>query len=231
MLARIKGLLLIVEFVFTVLITIIIIYLTKNNGLKVRKLWAKMQTYIMNFKINEIGKADPEAKLILINHQSLVDIISLEGVYPGNLCWITKKELEEIPLFGHIVTAPKMIPIDRNDKRSMIKILRLSKKRIEEGRVIAMFPEGTRAPTNELLEFQAGGKILAEKLNIKVQPIVVVNTKHIFDSQKMTAHSGELSIIYLDSIDPKVDVNWYTKMKKDMQKRLNDELANYTSNR
>lgn len=231
MIARIRALFLMIEFVITILIIIVIIYFTKNNGLKIRKLWAKMQTYIMNFKVKQIGKADKDAKLLIINHQSLVDIIALEGIFPGNLCWITKKELENIPLFGHIVKAPKMISIDRKDKRSIIKLLRLSKERIAQGRVMALFPEGTRAPTTEMLEFQAGGKILAEKLNIKVQPVVVVNTKHILDSQKMTSHSGSLSIIYLESIDPKKDKDWFSNMKENMQKRLNDELANYTSDR
>ncbi len=59
----------------------------------------------------------------------------------------------------------------------------------------------------------------------------MVNTKHIFDSQKLTAHSGDISIVYLDSIDPKEDENWFTKMKEDMQGKLDDELANYTSHR
>lgn len=231
MIAKSRALFLMIEFVITILIINVIIYLTKNNGLKIRRLWANMQAYLMGFKIKYIGEPDKEAKLLLINHQGLVDIIALEGVYPANLCWITKKELENIPLFGHIVRAPKMISIDRKDKRSVIKMLRLSKERIAQGRVIAMFPEGTRAATTELLEFQAGGKILAEKLNIKVQPVIIVNSKYILDSQKMTAHSGDLSIIYLDSIDPKDDKDWYVNMQKNMQKRLNDELANYTSNR
>jgi 1-acyl-sn-glycerol-3-phosphate acyltransferase len=124
-----------------------------------------------------------------------------------------------------------MIAIDRKDKRSIIKIIKYTKQRISEGRVVAMFPEGTRGDGKSLLEFQSGAKILAEKLNLKVQPVVMVNTKHIFDSQKLTAHSGDISIVYLDSIDPKEDENWFTKMKEDMQGKLDDELANYTSHR
>jgi 1-acyl-sn-glycerol-3-phosphate acyltransferase len=231
MMARIKGFLLIVEFVVTILCTIVLLYIFKNSQYKIRKMWANMQTFIMNFNIVEKGKPDPEAKLILLNHQSVVDIIALEAVYPKDQCWVAKKELQQIPLFGHIITAPNMIAIDRKDKRSIIKIMKLSKQRISEGRVISMFPEGTRGDGNSLLEFQTGAKILAEKLNLKVQPVVVVNTKHIFDSQKITAHSGDVSVIYLDSIDPKEDENWFENMHETMHKRLKDELANYTSHR
>ena len=231
MIAKIKGFLLIVEFVITILATIVLLYIFKNRQHKIRQGWAILQTHIMGFNIIQKGKPDNEAKLILVNHQSVVDIIALEAVYPKDQCWIAKEELEQIPLFGHIVTAPGMIAIDRKNKRSIIKILKLSKERISEGRVIAMFPEGTRGDGKNLLEFQAGAKILAEKLNLKVQPVIMTNTKHIFDSQKMTAHSGNISIIYLDSIDPKTDENWFKTMKTDMQKRLKDELANDTSHR
>jgi len=231
MIARIKGIFLIIEFVVTILITVILLYIFKNKQFKIRQLWANMQTYIMGFKIIEKGKPDPEAKLILINHQSVVDIIALEAVYPKNQCWVAKKELQQIPLFGHIVTAPGMIAIDRKDKRSIIKIIKITKERIKEGRVVSMFPEGTRSDGKNLLEFQTGAKILAEKLNLKVQPVIMTNTKHIFDSQKITAHSGEVTISYLDSIDPKTDENWFENMKSNMQKRLKDELANNTSHR
>lgn len=231
MIARIKGFLLIVEFVITILMTIVLLYIFKDKRYKIRKVWANMQTYIMGFNIKEKGKADKDAKLILVNHQSVVDIIALEAVYPKDQCWVAKKELQKIPLFGHIITAPGMIAIDRKDKRSIIKIIKLTKQRVSEGRVVSMFPEGTRGDGKNLLEFQSGAKILAEKLDLKVQPVVMVNTKHIFDSQKITAHSGDISIIYLDSIDPKENENWFEEMKVNMQKRLNDELANYTSHR
>lgn len=231
MIARIKGIFLIIEFVITILITIVLIYIFKSKQHKIRQLWANMQSYIMGFNIIEKGRPDSEAELVLINHQSVVDIIALEAVYPKNQCWVAKKELQQIPFFGHIVTAPGMIAIDRKDKRSMIKIVRTSKQRISEGRVISMFPEGTRGDGKNLLEFQSGAKILAEKLNLKVQPVIMTNTKHIFDSQKMTAHSGDITISYLDSIDPKEDENWFENMKANMQKRLEDELANNTSHR
>jgi len=231
MIARIKGIFIVIEFVITILISIVFLYTFKDKRHKIRKIWANMQAYIMGYNIIEKGKPDTEAKLILVNHQSVVDIIALEAIYPKDQCWVAKKELQQIPLFGHIITAPEMIAIDRKDKRSIIKIIKLTKQRVSEGRVVSMFPEGTRGDGQNLLEFQSGAKILAEKLNLKVQPVVITNTKHIFDSQKLTAHSGNITIEYLSSIDPKQDENWFTKMKEDMQGKLNDELANYTSHR
>jgi 1-acyl-sn-glycerol-3-phosphate acyltransferase len=206
-------------------------FIFKNRQHKIRQVWAKLQTYIMGFKIIEKGNPDLEAKLIVANHQSVVDIIALEAIYPKDQCWVTKQEIENIPLFGNIVNVPKMIAIDRKNRRSIIKIIKLSKERISENRVITMFPEGTRGDGKNILEFQAGAKILAQKLNLKVQPVVIVNTKQIFDSQNLTARSGDITIKYLDSIEPKSDENWFEKMRENMQGVLQDELANNTSHR
>lgn len=231
MLSKIKAFLIVIEFVITVLMTIILMYMFKKKNHAIRKAWANMQTYIMNFKIKQIGEPSDDVSLLFINHQSLVDMVALEAIYPKDLCWIAKKEISDIPLFGHIIKAPKMISIDREDKRSIIKIIKESKERIKEGRVISIFPEGTRGRGNKLLKFQSGGKFLAEKLGLKVQPVVIVNTKHILDSQKLTAHSGTVSVIFLDVVDPKENPNWFMDLKDGMQRTLDNELANYTSHR
>jgi len=227
MFSRIKAIFIMIQFVFTVLVTIVFMYIFKNSTYKIRQIWARMQTYLINFSIIQKGKPDTRAHIILINHQSLLDITSIEAIYPKDLCWVAKKEISDIPLFGHILKAPKMIIIDRKDRRSLIKMFKQAKERISQGRVIAIFPEGTRGRGKKLLKFQSGAKFLAQKLDLLVQPVVVANTRYIFDSQNFQAHSGEVIVKYLDLVDPKKDENWYEKMKENMQKELdesNDEI-------
>ena len=230
-LSKIRGIYTIIEFVVTVLIVIVIMYIFRNSTHIIRRTWAKMQTFLMQFSISQTGSADEKATLLVLNHQSIIDIVTFEAIYPKDLCWIAKKEIQDIPLFGHIMNAPRMIAIDRKDKRSIIKMLRVGKERVEEGRVIAMFPEGTRGSGNELLKFQSGAKIMAEKLNMIVQPALIVGARHVFDSKNLDAHSGVVRVIYLDSIDPKEDEHWFEKMYETMNERLKIELANPSSHR
>ncbi len=230
-LSSIRGILTIVQFVITVLITIVLMYLFRTNTHIIRRTWAKMQTYLMSFTIKEEGKPSPEATLVVLNHQSVVDIVTFEAIYPKNLCWIAKKEIQDIPLFGHIIPAPRMIAIDRKDKRSLIKMLKEGKERVEEGRVLAMFPEGTRSDGTSLLPFQSGAKALAEKLNLIVQPALIIGARHIFDSKRLQAHSGDVRIIYLPPINPKEDPQWFETLNATMKERLAFELANNSSHR
>ena len=216
-----------IEFVITVLITIILMYAFRNHTHPIRRTWGRLQTFLMGFTIRQKGEAHPTTTLLVLNHQSLIDIVALETIYPKNLCWIAKKEIQDIPLFGHIIPAPRMISIDRKDKRSIIKMLKEGKEHISEGRVLAMFPEGTRGGGDTLLPFQSGAKVLAEKLNLMVQPAIIVGARHIFDSKNLDAHGGEVKVVYLDPIDPKEDELWFEKMHTAMAERLALELTTY----
>lgn len=212
-----------VEFFITVTIVIFLMKFDNKRHWLYRKKWANLQKKLIGFHMEVIGKPDPDAQLVLMNHQSLLDIIVMDAHYPKNLSWVAKKEIAEIPFIGQILTLPKMIIVDREDKKSLLKLLKDAKARLDEGRVIAMFPEGTRGNGKKLLPFKIGARFLASKLNLKVQPVVIINTRNILDSINFTAHSGTVKIIYLDPIDPASDKKWYEKLHEDMQKVLERE--------
>ncbi len=212
-----------VEFFITVTIVIFLMKFDNKRHWLYRKKWANLQKKLIGFHMEVIGKPDPDAQLVLMNHQSLLDIIVMDAHYPKNLSWVAKKEIAEIPFIGQILTLPKMIIVDREDKKSLLKLLKDAKARLDEGRVIAMFPEGTRGNGKKLLPFKMGARFLASKLNLKVQPVVIINTRNILDSINFTAHSGTVKIIYLDPIDPASDKKWYEKLHEDMQKVLERE--------
>jgi 1-acyl-sn-glycerol-3-phosphate acyltransferase len=113
-----------------------------------------------------------------------------------------------------------MICVDRGDKRALVQLLKDAKDRLDQGRPIAIFPEGTRGRGDKLLKFQQGAKLLAEKLNIKVQPIVIANARNVLDSQNFVVNGGVVRISYLPAIDPTQDSEWYTKLHAQMQREL-----------
>ena len=119
---------------------------------------------------------------------------------------------------------PKFLCIDRKNPRDLVRILKEAKQRLDEGRVLAIFPEGTRSKTQKLLKFQSGAKILTEKLKLKVQPILIVDSAKILDTKNFTASSGILKIICMNLIDTD-DEKWLENTRKNMQKILDKERA------
>lgn len=197
-------------------------YKKKNNARNIRK-YCSWFFPANGFKVEFEGEFDKSATLYVLNHQSAVDIICLEGYHPLNICWIAKKQLGDIPFYGYALKTPEMILIDREDKRGLIHLINESKQKLKEGRPLVIFPEGTRnKDINSFLPFKSGAKLLAEKLNLKVQPIVLVNTAKMYSSKPISSSIDHMKVICLESFEVMdkegevIDKNWYDKMKEKM---------------
>ncbi len=180
---------------------------------------------LIGVKIKIHGQKDESVDIFIINHQSVIDIVALEASQKTDIRWIAKKELFELPWLGQILKLTNMISVDRENKAGLIKLFKDAKEtRDEMLRVMAIFPEGTRSYTQELLSFKSGARMISEKLKLKVQPIVISNSKHILNQQEHTSHSGEVHITYLETIDLSQGIyeNWYENARVEMQKIINN---------
>ena len=219
-----KAFLILIQFVITVTVIIVLMYLFNKHHWMLRKIWARFQAWAIGYKVKSMGSADMNADIVLMNHQSLLDIVVLEANYPRNISWVAKKEIALMRFFGLIITLPKNIVLDRENRRSLVKLFKDVKDRLSEGRVIGMFPEGTRGDGKNLQEFKSGAKLISEKLDLLVQPVAIINTRNIVDSQNFLAKKGKIILVYLDAINTKDDENWYETMQKTMQEVLIKEL-------
>ncbi|HEC1783070.1 TPA: 1-acyl-sn-glycerol-3-phosphate acyltransferase [Campylobacter lari] len=222
---RFKALIFWIEFILSIIFLCIAFLLLQSQEKiwKIRKVWSKLQKYIINYKIQTQGSIHPQANLLLINHQSLLDIVVLEDLCPKNISWIAKKELGELPVFKTLIKKPKIICIDRSPK-GLVKLLKEAKERLKEDRILAIFPEGTRSKTQKLLKFKVGAKILSEKLNLKVQPVVIVDSAKILDTQKFSAKSGILKVVFLDLVNTSKE-DWLEQTREKMQAILDSERS------
>ncbi|WP_072679758.1 1-acyl-sn-glycerol-3-phosphate acyltransferase [Arcobacter sp. LA11] len=229
MLSRIRGIIVLIQFSITVAVVIAAMYLFRNYTHKIIKFWMKIQIYLLGIKLEVEGTLDESCDLVIMNHQSLLDIIVMEHLHPKDLAWVAKKEISDLFFFGHIIKAPRMISIDRENKAGIIHMLKEAKNRLSKGRPIAMFPEGTRSTGKEMLKFKSGAAMVANKLNLKVQPLIIINTKDILDSQKLTATPGRVKVIYLDSVQADKKSDWFAQTEKNMNDIFNKEMKKYDS--
>ncbi len=227
--ARIRGIILLIQFSITVAITVVLMYIFKNHTHKVIKVWMTFQMYVLGIKLETQGKLDESCDMILMNHQSLLDIIVMEYIHSRDLAWVAKKEITDLFFFGHIIKAPRMISIDRENKAGIIHLLKEAKDRLDKGRPIAMFPEGTRSDGKSMLSFRPGAKMLANRYNLKVQPIVLFNTRNIVDSKKLLATPGIVKVVYLEPIQADKNTDWFEVLEKNMNEVFNKESNNYVS--
>ncbi len=199
---------------------------------KAQKIASKFIQLLTFWSYKKIGIEDPQTQMFLINHQSDLDIGVVELLSKRDLAWVAKKELFDIPFFGLTLRLPNDIPIERESKSSLVKLLKASKERLDEGRVITIFPEGTRSTTGRMLPFKPGAKLVADKYALCVQPVVLIATASCYNIKKYYYRPRKIKAIFLDSfIADKEDKEWMNNLRITMQKVYDNELANNTSNR
>ncbi|MDY3199453.1 MAG: lysophospholipid acyltransferase family protein [Arcobacter sp.] len=228
-LARIRGIILFIQFSITVAVTVLFMYIFKNHTHKVIKIWMTFQMFVLGIKLEIEGKLDESCDMLIMNHQSLLDIIVIEYIHSRDLAWVAKKEITDLFFFGHIIKAPRMISIDRENKAGIITLLKETKDRLDKGRPIAMFPEGTRSNGKKMGSFKPGAKIVANKYNLRVQPIILFNTRNIVDSKSLKATPGIVKVIFLEPVLASKETSWFEDTEIKMNEVFDKECNNYVS--
>jgi 1-acyl-sn-glycerol-3-phosphate acyltransferase len=110
--------------------------------------------------------------IIVSNHQSLIDI-GLMYYVPCVFKWISKREVLSFPIIGQMLYIHGDILIKRGKGKSAKKMLNKSKKWLERGASIAMFPEGTRTKDGQVHRFKEGAFLLAKQTKTPILPVVL----------------------------------------------------------
>ena len=115
----------------------------------------------------------PDGPCILLSkHQSAWETCFFPSIMPRELCFVYKRELHWVPFFGWGLALLRMVHIDRRDGHNAFEsVVAQGSQRIAEGRLIIMFPEGTRIPVGKRGRYKYGGSLLAVRLAVPVVPI------------------------------------------------------------
>ena len=125
------------------------------------------------FKINVKGLENippGEGKFILIsNHQSNLDPVML-GLYIKNrrLFFMAKQELFKIPILSFIIKKLGAFPVKRGSKD--FGAIKTAKDLVNCGKMLAMFPEGTRSRDGKLSKPKVGFAKIALETGAKIIP-------------------------------------------------------------
>ncbi|AHF07284.1 lysophospholipid acyltransferase family protein [Desulfitobacterium metallireducens] len=149
----------------------------------------RLQFKVMGWKIRGVENLPSEGPVILaINHVSLWDPIVAACSISRPVAFMAKEELFRVPFLGPIVRRLGAFPVKRGQGDT--SAIRQSLKVLKEGRVLGLFPEGTRSKTGELQKGLPGAALLMDKGKATVLPIRVSGTK-----QLLTKGWGKLEVV------------------------------------
>jgi len=142
------------------------------------RFWGQLGLWLAGIRVTISGAEQlPDGPIIVMsNHASNFDILALQGHFPRALCWIAKKELFAIPVFGWSMRRGGYIPLDRSDGRKALKSMDEAAQQIRDGSSVLIFPEGTRTRNGHLLPFKRGGFLLAVRAGVPVVPLTIAGS-------------------------------------------------------
>ena len=139
------------------------------------------------------------AALIASRHQSAFDTFVWLTLMP-RCCYVLKRELLRIPLFGPLMPLTGMIAVDRGGGASALReLMREGERAVREERQIVIFPEGTRAEVGAMLPLQPGVAALAARTRLPVIP-VVTDSGHCWGRRAFHKRPGTIHIRVLKPI-------------------------------
>lgn len=138
--------------------------------------WGRLLCYATLSGVTVRGRENIDKKqsyIFVSNHQGAFDIFLVYGFLNKDFRWIMKKELRRIPLVGKACEVVGHIFIDRSNVHSIKESLEKSKKTLESGKSVVVFPEGSRTFTGEVGPFKRGAYQLAVELQVPIVPLTI----------------------------------------------------------
>lgn len=141
--------------------------------------------------------------LYVSNHRSYFDIVTLYPLTNNTTGFVAKKEMEKFPFVHRWMMYMNCQFLDRDNIKAGLKTILDCIATVKNGCSICIFPEGTRTPGDEMLEFKEGSFKIAEKSGCPIIPVAITNTESIFENHMPFVKASTVVIEFGDPIDIK----------------------------
>ena len=154
--------------------------------------------------------------VFIFNHQSKADVIIAARLLRRDIAGIGKKEIKKMPVIGQVMEFGGVVLIDRANAASAIEAMQpLVDAMRNEGKCVAMAPEGTRTVSPKLAPFKKGAFHLAMQAGVPIVPIVIHNALDVAPKGDFIFRPATVKVDVLPPVDTS---DWSVKT-------LNDHVA------
>ncbi len=121
------------------------------------------------------GVVLPGPCVVVANHPGLFDVLFLIRDIPSLSVLVKTGLARKLPL-GPVLKALEYVLVPDYDHVNPLDTAEETLEKIQKGRKVLLFPEGTRSPSGSLRTFRTGAFKIARMTGVPIQPVLVRNT-------------------------------------------------------
>lgn len=175
--------------------------------------------HILGIEVRIKGEIPQGAVLLAIKHESFFEAIDMPTLFEFPSVF-AKRELFNIPLWGHSAVVYGLIPVSRDGgAKALRQMIGTARTMVEDNRPLVIFPEGTRVPHGERRPLQSGFAGLYKLLGLPVVP-VAVNSGPLY--HRRWKRSGTVTYRFGEAIPAGLPRDEVEKRVLDAMNALND---------
>jgi len=135
------------------------------------------------------------AAVLAANHQSFCDSLFLPLVVPRKVTFLAKAEYFDSPKTAWFFRAVGQIPIRRGDGKEAERALETAAGALAEGRLVAIYPEGTRSLDGLVHRGRTGVARLSRECGVAVVPVGIHGTVDVQPVGRRLMRPGKTVVI------------------------------------
>jgi 1-acyl-sn-glycerol-3-phosphate acyltransferase len=138
--------------------------------------------------------------LVLCNHQSHLDSVLIGAVCGRRLNFVARQTLFTFPPFRWLIKSLDAIPIDREGLG--LSGLKETLRRVREGEMVLIFPEGTRSRDGEIARLKGGFGALARRARVPLLPVAIDGAYGAWPRWRRFPRPGVIDIEFGQPLEP-----------------------------
>ncbi len=154
--------------------------------------------------------------IVASKHQSAWDTIAMPVIFPDP-CFVLKRELMWIPLFGLYLNRAGVVAVDRSGGSAALRrMVAQARDFAASGRKIVIYPEGTRTAPGRRAAYHPGVAALYQQLGLPVVP-VALDSGLYWPRRSLLRRPGRIQVDIRPPIPPGLP-------RREFMKRLESEI-------
>jgi 1-acyl-sn-glycerol-3-phosphate acyltransferase len=176
------------------------------------RVWTTVTFDLKVYGLNNVPRTG--GVLMVSNHQSLLDPLLLGARLRRPMSYMAKSELFTNKAFGRLIRSVGAFPVRQG--AGDVGAIRETVARLQEGRMLNIFPEGARTEDGQIGPMQPGVALVVRRAGVPIVPVAIDGSYEAWPKGSRSFRRHPIRLVY----GPPLDV---TGMKADAVVKLIDQ--------